>query len=452
LPTPAFRVELAEPIEGELRLDGSAPIQAPRSCRVKGVASPVPGSAIGFELWLPARGWNGRYYQLGNGGFAGNIHHPSLAAEVRRGNAAAVTDTGHRGDPFDASWAQGRPERIVDYGHRSIKATSDAAAALIRAYYGRPAQRRYFAGCSNGGRQALMAAQLYPEDWDGIIAGAPANRWTEQLAIFAAIQHRLRAVSGAWIPPARLPAIQASALAGCPRASVRGKIALDPRLCRFEPSVLLCRTGESDDCLSDPQVATLRLIQSAGFEPTGAAAPNNWTRWILAPPEVQSQLTFALSAFRYLARTDPGWRIESFDPRRDRFPPQIAAQLDSDRLDYGRFRALGGKIISYFGWNDAVISPRRGVDYYMAVRNAAGGADRARSFYRLFMVPGMHHCQGGEAPYAFGQSLDSPAASPRANHDIRAALEGWVERGRAPDFLIATDPQNRSRRLRLQPL
>ena len=148
------------------------------------VARPTQKSEISFELWLPD-GWTGRYAQLGNGGFAGNIDHPSLAAEIRRGNAAAMTDTGHKAGQFDASWALGQPEKVIDYGYRSIKATSDAANLLIGRYYDRPAQRRYYIGCSNGGRQALMAAQRFPEDWDGVLAGSPAMQWTRQLATFA---------------------------------------------------------------------------------------------------------------------------------------------------------------------------------------------------------------------------------------------------------------------------
>ena len=157
----------------------SAQADVPEFCRVQGEAQPTADSQIGFELWLPASGWNGRYYQLGNGGFAGTIHHPALAAELRRGNAVAATDTGHRANAFDASWALNHPEKIVDYGYRSLQETSRTAHELVRAYYGRPARYSYFTGCSNGGRQALMAAQRFPEDWDGILAGAPALDWTQ---------------------------------------------------------------------------------------------------------------------------------------------------------------------------------------------------------------------------------------------------------------------------------
>ncbi|MGH8186885.1 MAG: tannase/feruloyl esterase family alpha/beta hydrolase, partial [Steroidobacteraceae bacterium] len=202
-----------------------ARVGVPRFCRVQADARPTADSQIRFELWMPASGWNGRYYQLGNGGYAGSISYAALAAELRRGNAVAATDTGHTGGPFDAAWALGHPERIVDYGWRSLKETFDGAQALIRAYYGTSASHRYFNGCSNGGRQALMLAQRFPADWDGILAGAPALNWTAQLASFALIQYVLRSDPENWIGPAKLHAIQRAALGSCaPAARVRDGI------------------------------------------------------------------------------------------------------------------------------------------------------------------------------------------------------------------------------------
>jgi len=404
---------------------------------VRGVARPTRASRIVFELWLPEAGWNGRYYQLGNGGFGGDLHHPPLAAEAARGNAAAVTDTGHTGDGFDASWAAGHPERVVDYGHRSIKSTSDAARALIRAYYGRAAAHRYFAGCSNGGRQALMAAQRYPDDWDGIIAGAPANLWTDQLVSFAALQRRLRTVPGAWLPPAKLPAIQRAALASCPVATVHDSVATDPRLCRFDPARLLCRASESDDCLTPAQIESLRRITAAGYQPTSAAVVENWNRWIVNPDTSSpSQLIFATQAFRYLLQDRPAWEVAAFDPRRDVPSARVRATLDADSTDYRRFRDRGGRILSYFGWADALISPGAGIHYYHRVQRIMERA-RTEGFYRLFMVPGMTHCQGGASPDAFGQSLSASALRPDRRHDIRHALEAWAEQGIPPDELVA---------------
>jgi feruloyl esterase len=421
----------------------------PAHCRVRGVARPTPQSQIGFELWLPTARWNGRYYQLGNGGFAGNIHAPSLAAEVARGNAAAATDTGHVGTGFDASWAAGQPERVVDYGHRSLKATSDAAAALITAYYGRPANWRYFAGCSNGGRQALMVAQRYPEDWDGIVAGAPANRWTQQLASFAALQRQLRAVPGGWLQAAKLPAIQREALASCsPAAGVKGGVATDPRHCRFDPAAMLCRGAETDTCLTPAQVTSLRMIQQAGYEATTAAIPGAWDEWIVqADPSRPSQLTFATQAARYFGGAGLDWTVADFDPARDGAAlDRLGGTLDADATDLGAFRARGGKIIGYFGWADALIAPHTGVDYYAQV-TARMGPGRVRDFYRLFMVPGMLHCQGGPGGTSFGQAPVAPAGRADRRHDIRRALEAWAEAGVPPEAIVAVGSGGATRRL-----
>jgi feruloyl esterase len=425
----------------------------PAHCRIRGMARPTPQSQIGFELWLPTARWNGRYYQLGNGGFAGNIHAPSLAAEVARGNAAAATDTGHTGTGFDASWAAGQPERVVDYGHRSLKATSDAAGALIVAYYGRPANRRYFAGCSNGGRQALMVAQRYPGDWDGIVAGAPANRWTRQLASFAALQHQLRAVPGGWLPAAKLPAIQRQALAGCSaEAGVKDGVAADPRHCRFDPAAMLCRDAETDACLTAAQVTSVRMIRQAGYEATTAAVPGAWDEWIVQADAARpSQLTFATQAVRYLGGAGANWEVADFDPARDGAAlDRHHGTIDADATDLGAFRARGGKIIGYFGWADPLIAPHSGVDYYRQV--AAGmGPTRVRDFYRMFMVPGMLHCQSGPGATSFGQSLPAPAGRPDRRHDIRRALEAWVESGIVPDTIIAVGNGTTRRLEPLQP-
>jgi hypothetical protein len=328
------------------------PAQAdvPEFCRVQGEAQPTADSQIGFEVWLPASGWNGRYYQLGNGGFAGNIHQPALAAELRRGNAVAATDTGHRANAFDASWALHQPAKIIDYGYRSIQETSRAAQELVREYYGTPARFRYFTGCSNGGRQAFMAAQRFAEEWDGILAGAPAYDWTWQLATFAA-------------------------------------------------------------------------------QPAG---------------DVRSQLTFAEQFFRYLVFDDPSWTLARFDSKRDfdlarrrRIGNQTLSQvLDATDTDLTRFQQRRGKLLMYFGSADDLISPQAGVDYYERVVARMGGIERTQEFFRLFMVPGMGHCQGGAAPHAFGQAYVAPGLHDDPEHDIRRALEAWVEQGRVPERIV----------------
>jgi feruloyl esterase len=430
---------------------------APPFCRIVGVVRPAPSSRIGFELWLPAA-WNGRYVQLGNGGFAGNIDGPSLAAEIRRGNAAAMTDTGHKADQFDAGWALGQPDRIVDYGHRSIKATSDAARIFIQVYYGRAPRRRYFIGCSNGGRQALMAAQHYPEDWDGILAGAPAVQWTSQLATFAAIQNRLRQARKNWIAAAKLPAIQRAAVASCPPASVSDGVPSDPQLCRLDSRRLLCQAAQTSECLTPAEVDTLDLIRFGprdvetgrhfyhGFEAASADLPDNWERCILNPDrDAQSQLTFATQAYRNLILERPRWHVEDLDLQRDLHlarnraiaGKRLSEVLDADDPDLTRFVAHGGKLILYFGWSDALLSPAAGLAYYRQVIARMGGATKTQRFARLFMVPGMQHCQGGSAPNSFGQAIVAPPLRPDERHDVRRALVAWVEKSRAPDVLVA---------------
>ncbi|MGH8237440.1 MAG: tannase/feruloyl esterase family alpha/beta hydrolase, partial [Steroidobacteraceae bacterium] len=432
----------------------------PKFCRIQGEANPSRDSQIRFELWLPAREWNGRYYQLGNGGYAGAIPYALMAAELRRGNAVAATDTGHRSsEPFEATWARGHPEKIVDYGWRSLKVTSDAALALIHAYYGAAAHHRYFAGCSNGGRQALIAAQRFADDWDGILAGAPALDWSRQLASFAWMQHALRNDSESWISPAKLPAIQRAALDSCgPAARVVDGVPLDPRECRFDPAALKCKGEEASQCLTAKQAVALSRIQQGprdpatgahlyfGFEPTAAALPENWERWILnVDATAPAQLKLGEQFFRNMVFAEAEWRLADFDAARDfalAQTTQTAGQplsrvLNATDADLTHARQRGTKLLMYFGWADALISPRAAVAYYEKTIERTGDLQKTQAFFRLFMVPGMTHCQGGPGPNAFGQSALTPGLSEDAEHDMRRALEAWVERGIAPRKIIA---------------
>jgi hypothetical protein len=447
LQLPNVEILRAVPIEaGSYASPDEETYTVPALCRVYGEARPTSRSRINFELWMPASGWTGRYYQLGTGGFGGRIHYPSLAAEVRTGNAVASTDTGHSGTPFDASWARGEADRIIDYGYRSLAATSDAARTVIRAYYRRPAHHRYFVGCSNGGRQALMVAERYPRDWDGILAGAPATTWTRHLAGFASIQHALRSSPSGWLPTAKLAAVQRAALRSCEaKARVVDGVPADPRYCRLEPASLECHGEETDDCLTAAQIASLREILRRGFEPTAAAYAGSWEHWIVNPDaRAQTQRTLTEEFFRHMVTEDPAWSLERFDPARDlprvdarRIRGELLTRVLDPGTDLRPFARRGGKLVMYFGWADALISPYAAIDYYERAAAHAGGIEAARKFFRLFMVPGMTHCQGGLAPHAFGQAPIAPALRPDARHDIRRALEDWVERGVAPERIVA---------------
>jgi feruloyl esterase len=396
------------------------------ACRVEAIARPRRNAAIRIELWLPASAaWSGRYYQMGNGGFAGSIDRATLAAAAAaHGDVAAATDTGHRGTGFDASWAASRPDLVEDYAGRSIKVTADAAAALTRLYYGRPAARRYFMGCSFGGRQALVAATRWPDDWDGVIAGAPAADWPRRLEAFATIQHSLRTVPGGWIPPERIADLAAIAHAACRQGQMR---------CAPEAVRRACDRGRKAACLAPAQNAALRVIDAAGY-PLGDADPAEWQRWILNPdPAAPSQLTFATQAARFLLHRGPRWTIAAYHPR----PIDPATRRTFALGSLGRFATKGGKVLSYFGTADAVLPPGLAVADARAHAAEVGGGQALMRTYRLFLIPGMAHCQGGAAPHAIGQSLPAPSLQDDPQHDVRRTLEAWVERGIVPNSLIA---------------
>ena len=393
-------------------------------CRVNGVASPVAGSVIRFTVYLPAPDrWSGRYYQIGNGGFAGTIHAPTLEEGAARGDAIGATDTGHSGTGFDASWAATNPIALTDYGSRSIKTTSDAARILVASYYGKRAEHRYFMGCSNGGRMALMAAARWPEDWDGVIAGAPANPWVRQMGIFEKIQHRLRSENANWLDRADLETAASWATASCHMPDPVGEIRFRPDKCRLDWSRLTCSGQGKDGCISATKVASLKQIADAGY-PIAALDVDDWQRWITnEDPEANSQNLFATQYRTNLLRR--------------RSPAMLSRELDVKPSELARFRKKGGKILSYFGWSDAVISPALGLKWYSDVTERIGGKSAIKDFYRLFMIPGMQHCQGGKGAVNFGQSLSAPSLNQNPQFDIRASLENWVERKKAPDILRA---------------
>ena len=265
----------------------------PAFCRLAGVIRPTSDSDIRFEVWLPASDWNGKFLSVGNGGFAGSINYYAMADDLRRGYATAATDTGHEGDAEDASWAFKHPEKVVDFGYRGLHATAENAKALIQTFYNSAVRHSYFDSCSDGGREALMEAQRFPEDFDGILAGAPANFWTHMLAAAVEIiQGMYGKDPSAYIPSAKLPAIQSAALAACDaQDGVKDGIISDPLRCHFDPSVLLCKGKDSRDCLTAPQLSTLKNLYAGaqdshgkqifpGYMPGAEDGPAGWAPWI----------------------------------------------------------------------------------------------------------------------------------------------------------------------------
>jgi hypothetical protein len=444
---------------------GGRPIaQLPAFCRVAGTIQPTPDSDIRFEVWLPASGWTGKFQGIGNGGFAGTISFAGLADAVRGGYATASTDTGHEEARNEhAEWALGHPEKIADFGYRAIHETAVTAKKLIQAFYGEAPKRSYFSSCSNGGRQALMEAQRYPADYDGIIAGAPANYWTHLVSSAASAARATLAEAGSYIPAKKLPAIEAAALAQCDAADgVKDGVIENPQSCRFDPAVLQCKGEETDACLTVPQLAALQTIYGGlrssagtrlfpGLSPGGEAERGGWATWITgAAPKGSSMYWYSTQFFQNMVYSDPAWKFQTFDADRDTkaADAKAAPLLNATNADLSAFQKRGGKLILYHGWSDAAIPATNTVDYYASVKKEMGES-KADGFVRLYMVPGMQHCGGGAGPNVFGQQ-GVPKAD--ASRDIDAAMEAWVEQGRAPDKIVAAKLDQSGATIRTRPL
>jgi hypothetical protein len=426
---------------------GKAMPNLPAFCRVAGILKPSSDSDIKFEVWMPASNWNGKFQGVGNGGFAGSIGYDQMANAVAHNYATASTDTGHREAGTNAAWALGHPEKIADFGYRAIHETAVKAKAILHTFYGEGPRRSYFSSCSNGGRQALMEAQRYPEDYDGIIAGAPANYWTHLLANAVWDTLALTGEKDSYIASKKLPAIQAAALAACDALDgVKDGVIEDPSRCHFDPAVLLCKAAESDSCLTAPQVAALQKIYAGGrtshgrlfpgYAPGGEAEPGGWAVWITGPsPDHSLMYAFGTQFFKNMVFDDAGWDYHSFGTDRDTkaADDKQAGNLNATDPNLEGFRKRGGKLILYHGWSDAAIAPQNAIDYYGSVA-AKMGAQETAGFVRLFMVPGMQHCGGGSGANSFGQF---GASSGDAERDVDAALERWVEKGVAPERIVA---------------
>ena len=418
----------------------------PTFCRVVGVSRPTSDSNIHFEVWSPSDSWNGRFVSSGEGGFAGRLNYTRRGLDggldewLRRGYATASTDTGHLST--DDSWAIGHRERVIDYAYRAKHLVTVAAKGLIAAHYGRAASYAYFNSCSNGGRQGLMEIQRYPDDFDGVVVGAPWNFQSHSNAGFVWDAQTLDA-PGAAIPASKLPAIQ---VAACDAADglVDGVIE-DPGRCSFDPSVLLCDTAESDACLTEPQIASLRRLYDGPKNPrTGEQIYPGWAMggeagW--ATSVVGGDVTnLGRLYFSNLVFENPTWDYRAFDFDTDMAfaESKVGSLADAIDPDLSAARRQGVKIIQYHGWNDQVLQPGYSPSYYERVMAEMGDLVETQDFYRLFMVPGMAHCYRGPGANSFGGVGQQIPPERDAFHDVQMALERWVEQGVAPDQLIAT--------------
>jgi feruloyl esterase len=419
------RVTMAQPIaagaftESGGQQGGAQITDLPPFCRVVATLTPTAASDIQIEVWLPASGWNGKFQAVGNGGWNGNIPTNALANGLRRGYATAGTDTGHQG--AGGPWMR-QPEKLVDYGHRAVHEMAVAAKAIITAFYESAPKRSYFTGCSGGGRQGLKAAQVHPDDFDGIVAGAPALNATGRAAFSISVAQNLRKEEGSYIPAEKYPAIHGAVLQACDALDgVKDGVIDNPRACRFDPKVLACTAGDSPSCLTPPQVEAARKM----YEPLKNVRTG---REIFPGLAFGSELGWAtfggrqpfengIQMFQHMVFNDPNWdyRTLNFDEHMSLVDELERGLINARDSDLSAFAMTGGKLLMYHGWSDPQIPAASSVQYYEDVLKAMGS--QAKDTARLFMVPGMNHCGGGPGATSF---------------DMLTVLERWVEHGIAP--------------------
>jgi feruloyl esterase len=425
--------------------------ETPDHCLVNGTVA-TPGNTVDFQVGFPAK-WNGKFLFQGVGGFAGSF--ASLREGLERGYATATTDTGHKGaSGTDGKWALNNRPKEIDYGHRGTHVTAVAAKELTRAFFSSAPRYAYFNGCSNGGRQALMEAQRYPDDFDGIIAGDPSLGALGYIRRALTYQAMLTSADRL-LPSAKLDVLSKAVTAACDKSDgVVDGLVSDPRECKFDPSTVQCKNGDSADCLTKGQVESVKAIYADTKTPDGRtihglplgheSGQTGWPLWVsgrTAPAQrADGKLAFDAEAaasaptgyrfadgfFRYMAfeKDDPAYDWFTFDLNRDLPKIKTIAEIISPtNTDLSAFNKSGGKLLLYHGWADPAISAYGTLDYYNQVVAKAGGKPRADEFTRLFLVPGMHHCRGGPGPDRF---------------DSLAALEAWVEKGTAPTRLVAS--------------
>jgi Tannase and feruloyl esterase len=423
----------------------------PPFCRVAAFAAPTSDSHIEFEVWIPESNWNGKYLQLGCGGLCGSISYGSMPDPLERGYAVAATDDGHEASPIDASWTIGHPQKVVDFAYRALKVTTDDAKAIIGAYETPSGlTQSYFDGCSDGGREALMEAERYPQDFKGIIAGSPGNAVTQIATGWVWNWLAQTATPDSVLTQSDLTILSNAVLTQC--AGHDGGLSTDlflnnPPACNFNPESLLCTGNNTSNCLSQAKVTTIHEIYFGpplifpGFQVNEGTEAVVWPAWITGGgnPTIGLQEIFAQSIFSDAVFPNSGWTPTSATILQDIIAAdETIGIVNSTDPAILPFEANGGKLIQYVGWSDPAISPQNDINYYTSVELLAGGPAATENFYRLFMVPGMGHCNGGPGANAFGNNfVDGPNPSDPSD-DVLSALDQWVEQGIAPNQIIAT--------------
>ncbi|MCC6631852.1 MAG: tannase/feruloyl esterase family alpha/beta hydrolase [Gammaproteobacteria bacterium] len=412
----------------------------PAFCRVAANSKPTPDSDIRFEVWMPLAGWNGKFVGGGNGVWAGSIAYGDMTGPLSRGYATAASDVGHQGSPLDGSFLTGHPEKLTDFGHRAVHETAVAAKATIAAFYGTGPKRSLYASCSTGGRIGLMEAYRYPDDYDGISAVAPANQMVPLMIMSLWTGAATMKDEASRVPPPKLQMVQKAALAACDaNDGVNDGIIGHPPACRFDPVVLQCKAGDAADCLTAPQVAAIRAVYAGPKNPRtgkqiypGLAVGSE--AQMAALTVGQEPFPVATTFFKGPVFNNPAWNFRSFDYDRD---TQRALDYGGNALDIppdglDRFFKGGRKLLLSHGWADGLIPAQSTVNFYEALVKDIGRS-RAKNGVRLFMAPGMGHCAGGAGP---------------SSVDWLGTLDQWVETGKAPERVLASNLPNQSPRTR----
>ncbi len=419
-------------------------------CKVAGVIE----KEINFELLLPDD-WNGRFMMGGGGAYVGSIQNQALAygsgpGALERGYATVGTDTGHVSSMVDGSWALNNVERQENFGHRAVHLTAVTAKAIIERYYARAPEYSYFVGCSRGGGQAMMETQRYPEDFDGLVAGAPAYDWTGfRGGQIRTLQKMLPDgdTKGPVLTRANLELLGTTILAACDaRDGVADGILTDPRDCPFEPDDLPeCEGNARADCVTRKQLAAIKAIYDApsidgrrifaGFPYGGEHNPRGWEAWMVWSDVLSPSFAFAIDFYRNFVFSDPHWDYTHYDfANWKQDVAKVSAMLDATSTDLSEFNRRNGRIIFWTGWSDHLITALGTVDYYDKLTAADPDADQ---YSRLYMLPGMFHCAAGPAP---------------DRTDWLEAIRAWVEDGEAPERLVSLQLDESGRVSRTRPI
>jgi feruloyl esterase len=404
----------------------------PAFCRVAVTLAPSPESHILMELWMPAENWNGKFLAVGNGGWAGSISFGAVAAGLRRGYATASNDTGHQnpGGRFATSH-----EKLVDFAYRAMHEMTVQSKTIVSTYYTRPPQLSYYQGCSTGGRQGMMAAQRYPEDFDAIVAGAPVYNQVHLNISQTALQVEMRRNPDRLVPQSKVMLLTRAVVAACDaNDGVRDGIINDPRSCTFDPGTLACKAGDTDDCLTAPQVASARQLYApvktkAGqlvYPGRSRGVEAGWAARIPVPGKPLSALSADMP--RFVGHRDANWDEMSFDLDADlALALKHGSFIEASDPDLSKFNSRGGKLLLWHGWADPGPAPENTIDYHAKVTRTLGGSQD--DWMRLFLLPGVAHCGGGVGP---------------DQADFLGAMERWREDGVAPASIVAWRSPDRS--------